>query len=286
MILVTTAGKVGAEAARLLAEEGRAVRLLARTPESHTTLAAMGVDIAKGDLDERSSIDRALRGVTSVLLVSPAVPAQELTVVAAAATAGVEHVVKITSDASVDSPIGRRRDHHRIETGLRESGLAFSLLRSNAYMQNLLMLAPAIAANSSFATAAGQGRIGMVDARDVAAVAAHIAAAPSEHHGRTYWLSGSEALSYADAAAHLSSLLGRSISYRSLSASEQLSFMIAAGVPPAAAQANTAALELFSRGDGDWVTDDLPRILGRPPRTFGEFATDHASSFSPPPPSQ
>ncbi len=76
-------------------------------------------------------------------------------------------------------------------------------------MQNFLMLAPAIATTSSFGSSAGDGRVGMVDTRDVAAVAAQIATSPTIHQGNTYWLTGPESLSYADAAKVLSEVLGR-----------------------------------------------------------------------------
>jgi uncharacterized protein YbjT (DUF2867 family) len=129
MILVTTAGKVGAEATRLLRQQD--------------------------------------------------VPAQELNVVASAARAGVAHIVKATSKASADSPIARRHGQAEIEARLAASGIPHTLLRSNAYMQNVLALAPAITATSSFGSAAGRGRTGMVDARDVAAVAAASAVSPA-----------------------------------------------------------------------------------------------------------
>lgn len=280
MILVTTAGKVGTETARLLAERREDVRVLVRRPDAHGALASAGVEVAQGDLTDRASLDSALRGVSSVVLVSPGVPAQELDVVAAASSAGVGHVVKITSDASADSPIARRRDHSRIEAGLRESGLSYTLLRSNAYMQNMLMLAPAIAATGGFGSVAGEGRIGMVDSRDVAAVAAHVAVSPDDSPGTTYWLSGPERISYAEVAVQLSAVLGRPIDYESISFDEQRSAMIASGMPPALAQLNAQALELFSHGDSDWVTDDVSRLLDRPARTFREFAADHASAFT------
>ena len=120
-----------------------------------------------------------MSGVSGVVLVSPAVPAQELHVVASAARAGAGHVVKATSKAPAGSPIARRRWQAEIEAGLAASGIPHTLLRSNAYMQNVLALAPAMAAASSFGSSAGKGRSGLVDARDVAAVAAEIITSPS-----------------------------------------------------------------------------------------------------------
>jgi uncharacterized protein YbjT (DUF2867 family) len=197
VILVTTAGKVGAEAVRLLREQDVPVRVLVRNP-GHATAGALA---AAGDLDVPASIDAAMDDVSAVVLVSPAVPAQELNVVASAARAGVAHIVKATSKASADSPIARRRGQAEIETGLAATGIPHTLLRSNAYMQNVLALAPAIAATSCFGSAAGKGRTGMVDARDVAAVAAAIAAAPAPHAGQVYWLTGPEPVSNYDVAA-------------------------------------------------------------------------------------
>src|ERR1700728_619709 len=218
MILVTTAGKVGSETVRLLRERDVPVRVLVRDPAKPTAraLAEAGAQIATGDLEAPASIDDAMAGVSAVVLVSPAVPAQELNVVHSAVRAGVGHVVKATSKASADSPIARRRGQAEIEAGLAASGIPHTLLRSNAYMQNVLALAPAIAASSGFGSSAGTGRIGMGDARDVAAAAASIAASPAPHAGKTYWLTGPELISYYDVAAALSALLGRIITYREL----------------------------------------------------------------------
>jgi len=280
MILVTTTGKVGSEAARLLAQREVPVRVLVRDPDKAKALADAGAEIAVGDLAVPASIDEAMAGVTSVVLVSPAVPAQELNVVASAARAGVGHVVKATSKATADSPIARRRWQTEIEAGLAASGVPHTLLRSNAYMHNVLALAPAIAKTSGFGSSAGQGRIGMIDARDVAAVAAGIAASPAPHAGKTYWLTGPALISYYDVAAVLSKLLGRTITYRELTFDQDKDAMIRAGVPGPVAEMNAQAASLTADGDAAWVTDDVPSLLGRPARSFGEFATDYATAFS------
>jgi uncharacterized protein YbjT (DUF2867 family) len=277
---VTTAGKVGSEAVRLLRERDVPVRVLVRDPAKAAALAEAGAEIAKGDLDVPAAIDDAMTGVSAVVLVSPAVPAQELNVVASAARAGTGHVVKATSKASADSPIARRRWQAEIEAGLAASGIPHTLLRSNAYMQNVLALAPAIAKTSSFGSAAGKGRSGLVDARDVAAVAAEIAASPAAHAGQTYWLTGPGLISNYDVAAVLSKLLGRTITYRELTVEENTETMIRAGVPGQIAQMNAQAFSLAAGGDAEWVTEDVPSLLGRPARSFQHFANDYATAFS------
>jgi uncharacterized protein YbjT (DUF2867 family) len=280
VILVTTAGKVGTEAALLLRQRELPVRVLVRDPDKAKALADAGAEIAVGDLGDPASIDAAMAGVTAVVLVSPAVPAQELDVVASAARAGARHVVKASSKASADSPIARRRWQAEIEAGLAASGLPHTLLRSNAYMQNVLALAPAITATSGFGSAAGKGRAGLVDARDVAAVAAEIAASPAPHAGKTYWLTGPELISNYDVAAVLSRLLGRTITYRELSFDQNRDAMIRAGVPAPIAEMNAQAFALTADGDAEWVTGDVPSLLGRPARSFWQFAADYAPVFS------
>jgi uncharacterized protein YbjT (DUF2867 family) len=282
VILVTTAGKVGSETVRLLRERDVPVRVLVRDPAKATAraLAEAGAEIATGDLGVPASIDEAMSGVSGVVLVSPAVPAQELNVVASAARVGAGHVVKATSKAPADSPIARRRWQAEIEAGLAASGIPHTLLRSNAYMQNVLALAPAIAKTSSFGSAAGKGRSGLVDARDVAAVAADIVTSPAAHAGKTYWLTGPELVSNYDVAAVLSKLLGRTITYRELTFEENKDAMIRAGVPEQIAEMNAQAFSLTADGDAEWVTQDVPSLLGRPARSFEQFTADYAAAFS------
>jgi uncharacterized protein YbjT (DUF2867 family) len=280
MILVTTAGKVGTEAVRSLTLREVPVRVLVRDPDKARALADAGAEIAVGDLDVPASLDVAMAGVTTVVLVSPAVPAQELNVVESAVRAGVGHVVKASSKASADSPIARRRWQTEIEAGMAASGLPYTLLRSNAYMQNVLALAPAIAATSGFGSATGKGRVGMVDARDVGAAAAEIAASPASRAGKTYWLSGPELISNYDVAAVLSKLLGRTITYTELSFDDNKEAMIRAGIPAPIAEMNAQAFSLTADGDAEWVTGDVPSLLGRPARSFEQFAADYAPAFS------
>lgn len=279
MILITTAGKVGAEAARILAEGRQPVRALVRHPDKAVALARLGVEIVEGDLARPATVDAALDGVSAVILVSPAVPAEEMNVVDGAVRAGAQHVVKITSKSSLDSPIRRRRDQAEIENGLIASGLGYTLLKNNAYMQNFLMLGPQIASTSGFGSGAGDGHIGMVDTRDVAAVAANIAAAPASHAGRTYWLTGPERLSYGDAAATLTRVLGRPITYTPLTFEEQKQAMVDAGLPEPLAAMNARAVELFAQGDCDWITGDVQTVTAKPPRSFERFVADNAEAF-------
>ena len=280
MILITTAGKVGSETARLLAERGEPVRLIVRTPEKAAGASQPGVDVVVADLEDAGAVDRAMDGVRSVLLVTSPVVSQELRVIGSAARAGAGHIVKITTKATADSPIARRRNHAAIERDLIDSGLGYTLLRNNAYMQNFLMMAPGIAQADAFSTATGDGKIGHVDVRDIAAVAAEITSSPSAHAGKTYWPTGPEALSGAAVAETFSRVLGRTITFHPISEQEQLEVMLGVGLPRPVAEDTARAVALMARGDCDYVTSDVADIIGRQPGSFEQFVKDYASAFT------
>jgi uncharacterized protein YbjT (DUF2867 family) len=277
MILVTGAtGKVGSEAARLLAARHHPTRALVRDPSR----APDGdVEIATGDFGRPDTLDAAMRGIDTVLLVSPAVPAQEIAVIDSAVRHGVTHVIKVTSKASADSPVDRRRGQAQIEAHLQTTGLAYTLLRSNAYMQNLLALAPVIRQTNGFLMSAGDGQVGMIDARDVAAVAVAIATGPKEHAGQTYWLTGPGLITYTDIAEELSAALGHPVEYRQISPAEHRAAMIQAGTPEAVATSNAQAFGLIAEGDAAWLSDDVKSITGTAPRPLHTFIADHVQAF-------
>ncbi|MEZ0113877.1 uncharacterized protein YbjT (DUF2867 family) [Catenulispora sp. EB89] len=278
MILVTGAsGKVGSEAARLLGAQRHPTRALvrdaARAPQAD-------VEIAVGDFDRPETLDAAMRGIETVILVSPAVPAQEIAVIASAARQGVRHIVKITSKASADSPVERRRGQAQIEAYLETSGLSYTLLRANAYMQNLLALAPTIKQTRAFVMSAGDGQVGMIDARDVAATAAKVAVEPTAHAGRAYWLSGPELLSYHDVAKELSAALGYTVEYRQTTPAEHQTAMVRAGVPETVATSNAQAFGLIAEGDAAWLSDEFAAVTGTAPRSLRTFIADHIAAFT------
>jgi uncharacterized protein YbjT (DUF2867 family) len=135
MILATGAtGKVGSEAVRLLAAQNHPTRALVPDPSRAPRDVGSTVEIATGDFDQPGTLDAAMRGIDTVLLVSPAVPDQEIAVIDSAVRNGVTHIVKITSKASADSPVERPRGQAQIEAHLEATGIAFTFLRSNAYM--------------------------------------------------------------------------------------------------------------------------------------------------------
>ncbi|MFI1758002.1 SDR family oxidoreductase [Streptomyces sp. NPDC020571] len=284
MILVTGAtGKIGTEAVRLLNSEHLPVRALvrdaARAPQNGSW---SGVEIAVGDFDQHDTLDAAMAGVDTLVLITPSVPTQEIAAIDSAVGQAVKHVVKITNHkATDDSPVDRRRDHARVEAHLRASGLTYTLLAPNLLMQNLFSMAPAIKQTHGFVMSAGDGRSGMIDARDVSAAAAAVAADPASHEGRTYLLTGPELVTYADVAVELSRALGEEIEYCRLTPDQHREAMVQAGLPEPVATSNAQVFGLIAEGDAAWLSHDVTTLTGHEPRSLRTFLMDHVFAFKP-----
>ncbi len=146
-------------------------------------------------------------------------------------------------------------------------------------MQNLLDQAPSIGREGRIYAASGEGKIPFIDTRDVAAVAA-VALTQTGHEDKKYVLTGPEALSYHDVARIVSEVVGRPVEYVAQSPEEARDRMALAGAPSWAIE-SMLALATYQRAGGPTavVHDTVDRIIGRPPRSFAEFAKDHASIF-------
>lgn len=285
MILVTGAtGTVGSAAVRLLAAEGHPTRALVRDPARVPREELWNrVEIAVGDFERPDTLDAAMHGIDTVLLISSAVPHHEFAVIDSAVRHGVSRIVKITNHkATVDSPVDRRRDHARVEAYLESVGIPHTLLAPNFSMQNLLTITPAVRETGGFPMSAADGQVGMIDARDVAATAAAILAAPENHAGRTYPLTGPSLVTFTEVARELSDALGYPVEYRAIAPAEHREAMIQAGVPGAVATSNAQFFGLLAEGDAAWLSDEVASITGHPPRDLRTFIADHIAAFTEP----
>jgi len=283
MILVVGAtGTVGREVVARLAERGQPVRALVRSPEKAAAIVGPGVEPAIGDLAHPRTLDAALDGVTRALLLSPLDPEQAAlqgNFVDAARRAGAVHVVKLSGlGTALDSPVRSGRLHAQTERQVEESGLPFTHLRPLFFMQNLLAFAPEVAATGALAAPMRDGRIAMVDARDVAAVAVATLTEPG-HAGRAYTLTGLDALSFADVAAALSVATGRPVTFRDQSPEARRSQLVAAGLPAWHLGLRMEFWAVLSEGAASAATDTVRSVTGMSPRTFARFAVEHADRF-------
>lgn len=284
MILVT--GATGTTGRQIVEELRRAgatgVRALVRDPARAAFVREAGFETAEGDFDRPETLAAAFEGVGRALLLTPPSPQtfeHNRLFIEAAAKARVRHVVKLSAiGADASGPDGFGRWHGQSEDFLKSSGLAWTMLRPNFFMQNLLGQAGQIAATGSIFQPVGDARASFIDARDIAAVAAH-ALTEGGHEGRTYTLTGPGALSYGDVAAQLSEASGRNIEYVPVTPGQFREGALAAGLPEWLVSALERLNELFASGRVAEVTDDVRRVARREPTAFAKFARDHADAF-------
>jgi uncharacterized protein YbjT (DUF2867 family) len=282
MILVTGAtGKIGGELVRQLSAKGVAVRALARDPAKAAALKAPGVEIVRGDLGELASLDAAMQGVERVFLLSGVDQRQaelQANVVNAAKRAGARHIVKLgAAGTSLDSPITVARLHAQTEKDIEASGIPYTFLKPALFMQFLLTHAPTIKNDGAFYMPMRDGKVAMVDVRDIAAVAATVLTS-SGHEGKAYTLTGPEALSMSEAAQKLAAAIGKPVKYVDVPPDAARKAMVAQGIPAWFVEDLLKLMEVFAAGYAATVSPDVNNVTGQA-RTFDAFARDFAHAF-------
>lgn len=273
MILVTGAsGTVGGEVLKALVARGARVRAGYR---SRTPQIAAGIEPVHLDYDRPETIRPALEGVQTLFLVSNAV-APEKRVVDAARRAGVRRVVKLSALHATEEEFVFGRWHRAVEKHIEASGLAWTFLRPNGFMQNVVTyMSGTIRSQSAIYSSAGSGAVSHVDVRDLGAVGAAVLA-ESGHEGQAYDLTGPAALTYTQLADTLSRVLGRPIRYVPISPEQYKQGAVAAGTSETYADALVDLNRYYAEGKMSEVTPTLRLLSGRDPTPFEQYARDHA----------
>jgi len=283
MIMVTGAtGTIGKEVVKELRGMDARFRVVARDPEKARKLLG-DVQIVRGDLGDRGSLDAAFEGGTKLFLLGPGSPTQvadQHNAIEAAKAAGITHVVRssaFVSDTESTVPLGRW--HGQTDEELRRSGLKWTILQPEAFMQNLLGSVGTIKQQGAIYGTSKDGKIAMIDARDIARVAAH-ALVDSEHEGKTYVLTGPEAVDYAQVAETFSHVLGRPVKYVDLPPEQARLGMLGTGLPEWLVDILLGLSSIYAAGRGAQVTDAVEHVGGAKPRTIAEFVRDHVLAFA------
>ncbi len=280
MILITGAsGNVGREVVKQALAVGLKIRATFQSP-AVAAQAPAGLEGVIMDYAKPETIRPALQGVEKIFLVGPPVrslPVLEANFVKEVRAAGRKHIVKLSALGGRESifPSGHRDSEENIEA----SGLPYTFLRPNGFMQNLINYnAGTISSQNAFYGCQGNGAVSIVDIRDIAAVAVIVLAATG-HEGKSYALTGGEALTNEQVAEKVSRVAGRKISYVDLPAAELKKGIVSAGTPEWSAEALVDLQRFYCEGKASLVTDDVERLIGHRPITFDQFARDYAFAF-------
>jgi uncharacterized protein YbjT (DUF2867 family) len=291
MILVTGAtGLNGKELLRVLSASGVAVRALVRNPARAEAIATLpNVEIVQGDMAHPETLATGLRGVDRAMLISSSDPMMldvQTNFIDAARKAGVKHIVKLSGIMpELDSAFRFARMHGEIEKRLEASGMAFTHLRAGEFMPAYFRQVPNITAKGAMFLPMEDARIASIDVGDIAEIAAKVLTG-SGHEGKTYPLTGPQALTMTEVAEKLSAATGKTIRYVNVPPEAARQAQIAAGMPPYLAD---ALFELFAErrnGKEAQVWPDAELLLDRRPTSFDEFAKRNVEVFrgdAPPP---
>jgi NAD(P)H dehydrogenase (quinone) len=236
---------------------------LARSPEKATV---SGLDARTGDYDRPETLVEALTGVDVLLFVSGNEVGrrigQHTNVVEAAKAAGVGRVVYTSAPRADATELVVAPDHKATEEVLRASGLEWTILRNNWYVELYTDQLTRYLADGVIVSAAGTGRVGVVPRADLAAGA--VAAVTGDGHaGRVYELGGPP-ITLDDLAATITEVTGTTVTHRSVSPAELVAALRSGGLDEGTAGFVAAIDEAIARGDLDVPSEDLPNLLGRP----------------------
>lgn len=281
MLLTGVTGKTGGETARQLLAKGVRFRALVRDAGKAAGLKAAGVQLAVGDIAHADAVRRALDGVEKALLILPngrTQQASETQFTDLARAAGVKHLIKLSSMEAVAharTPIPQ--GHWAVEEYIRASGLGWTMIKPNFFMQNLLTSAAGIKSQHRLSLPMGNGTTGMADVRDIAAVCVEVLTGAG-HAGRSYEITGPEILTFHDVAERFSEVLGVKIEYVPMPIEGFRERMKNVLEP----WHLNAVCELFREIDEiglDHTTGTVRQLLGREPIPLRQFIRDHAASF-------
>jgi uncharacterized protein YbjT (DUF2867 family) len=282
MILVTGAsGNAGGSVLSAVTALQLPVRAMYRSQQDAKTTPGGSYVIA--DFSDKPSLLRALEGIERVYVVCGPIPQlveYEGDMIDACKTAGVRHVV-------LNSALGAGRFdksfpswHRQVEEKLSAAGVAYTILRPNGFMQNIVTYnAASIRADGAFYAAMGDAKTSLIDVRDIGAIAAKILAEPQPHAGKIYELNGPEALSNAEIAARISRLTGTKISFVDIPEAAQRQAMLGQGIPEWQVTAVLELQEFYRSGGCAAVDDTVAVLLGGSARTLDAYLSENAAAF-------
>lgn len=290
-ILVTGAtGTLGSEVVRQLSSATPAVNIKAalHSAQSIKKVKEEGdrVEVVLIDYNKPETLKEALNQVDKLFLLTPDVPnAHELAsnLVIEAKKAGIRHIVKQSvMGADLEADVGTMRLHRQAEKIIEKSGIPFTFLRPNEFMQNFINFhSPSIKNNNAFYLPLEDAKVSLVDVRDIAAVAVKSLTEDrnDKHDNKTYLITGPEAQSYHQAAEILSNATDKKISYVNISEEEARGAMKEMGMSDWIINTISELYDYFRKGNASQVSSAVEEVTGKKPISFSQFAKDYAGAF-------
>jgi uncharacterized protein YbjT (DUF2867 family) len=286
-ILITGAtGTVGSEVVKQLSAKGEniIVKAAARSATDNTFENLNRVQVVQLDYDKPDSLAVALKGVDKLFLLTPFQSNMvDLTsnLVSEAKKAKVKYIAKQSvMGADAEPGITPGRLHRQAEKIIEESGIPFTFLRPNYFMQNFVnYYSNLIRSQGAFYMPAGDAKVSFVDVRDIAAVAVKSLINDNQQKGRAYNITGGEALTYGQAAEILSKAVGKKINYVNVTDQDARKGMKDMSMDEWTIKSMIELFEITRAGYVSEISPIVEQVTGNKPITFSQFAKDYAGAF-------
>lgn len=279
--VLVTGGNIGNHVAETLAYQGTPVRVLVRRVTPDRRWDDLGIEQVAADAGNPASLVGAFEGVERFFSVSPLVEnlAQLGTnTIEAAKNAGVRYIVRSSAMGAGEKAITMGRLHREVEKAVESSGIPYSVLQPNTFMQSYGMNAETIKKDHAFYLPVGDGKVSVIDVQDIATVAVACLTEPG-HEGKKYILTGPEALSNNHVAEKLTTYLGQSITYFDVSPAQAEETMKRAGMSTWMVQVLLELFQICKDGYANQVSPAVGEILKRKATSFEEFLVNNPGVF-------
>ncbi len=281
-ILVTGAtGNIAGFTIPQIIDGGATIHAYVRNADKASHLAELGAILFEGDFSDQEALNRAAEGVDAVLAITPAGPEaieQGKVVLSAALNSGSPYYVRLSAiGAAPDAPTENGRLHYESDKAVMESGLRYTILRPHFFMQNIFGNLETIKAEGKMYLGMGDGKLGMIDVRDIADSFAAILL-NGGHENEIYTPTGPESITFTDAASIITDGLGKQVDYVPIPVEAVGEFILKAGWGEWGAQVMMDYSKAYSEGWGDFINDDVKTITGNKARGFKQFFDEVLSS--------
>jgi uncharacterized protein YbjT (DUF2867 family) len=287
-VLVTGAtGNVGSEVVRQLSQATSDTNIKAAVHSVENAKKVQQHDRIKTvqiDYDKQEELQEAFNKSNKLFLLthpSPKTVEHESNLISEAKKSGIRHIVKQSvMGADLKAGVEVMRLHRQTEKLIEESGIPYTFLRPNEFMQGFINYqGPTIKNNNAFYIPAADAKVSFVDARNIAAVAVKALMDGDRHYNKTYTVTGPEALSYHQAAEILSNATGKKIDYVNVSDEDARGAMKEAGLNDWLIDTISGLYDFYRKGYASEISSGVEEATGKKPTTFAQFAKDYSDAF-------
>lgn len=282
-IMVTGAsGHLGSRIVELLIDSYKG-KIIAgsRTLDKIKYIESKGVELRLVDFDQPELLDTSFNGVDRLLLISTdsiAVPGlrlkQHVNAIAAAKRAGVKHIIYTSLTNAETSPISFAPDHFGSEMAIKDSGIPYTILRNNWYIENALSSLAQAVASGKLVHSTSHGKVGFIAREDCAQVAAAIINS-DKFKNVTLDVTGEESLSYTDLAGYTAEISGNPVTLVNVTEEDMRKALTSYQLPPFVVDLVATFEKAVSRGDQDVRNSLVFELTGKHPQRVKDFLKDH-----------